>query len=1483
MIKIFKHILIGLLAVVIAINTIAYILLSIPFVQQKITNFATNELKVRLHTEVRIKEVNFEFLNKLILKDVYLEDQRGNELLRVNKLAIGIDLYQLAKNKLVINTVQLLSFQLRLSKQTPKSIPNYQFLLNALKSDNKSQKKGLAEIQIKSIVIRRGNINYDVWSEPMTEQQFNASHIRVQNLLASISLNTFSEDSISAIVKKFSFEENSGLELKKLTMRFTANKKHAELNDFSMILPASKIELKNIYLDYSQVDAKHSFNDYARFNIEMPNAKICLKDISTFVPILKNNNEVITVDAKIGGRVNSIEVKNLKLYSDKRIHMSAQFHIEGISDLKNAYLFGKISEMHIAPDGFAEILKNLSIKTDNLGNIAQQLGQVQFNGEVSGYFSDLVAFGTLKSDLGTLRTDLKIGQDTIHHRATFNGKIVTEGFDVGKLLTNPHLGGVKFNLLVDGYQNDKSLPQGKIKGEIARMDYNSYQYKNIILNALFEGNRYEGRLEVDDPNGYLLVDGKVDITPNKNVLKLVTRLKNVNLSALNLTNQYPNTILSFVLKSDLTGSLPDQVIGELRVDSVLYSQNNNKLSLNKIRLISSNYGTEKKIQIISPFLNGEMKGTYSFSTLPKSVMNMLSKYIPAITHSVKSTPAKNSFNFSFKISNTEKLSEIFTLPITFYDETIVKGDYNDFTNHFNLESNCPAFRWKQSLYESASLSANNDENKVVLLAKVMTTNSKNDHYKFSLDLSAKNNSADCKVNWSNSAIQTYSGSISLKSKFLERAVGAQPGIDVAVLPSSFIMNDTLWNISPAKVLLDSGRVSVHDFQISKLNQFLKLDGNVSKSNKDTLFLSLRNVNLDYIFNTLNIKNVNFGGNATGDFVLTNLLKTPILLTNNLEIKDFAFNKNRFGNFKLFSEWDPIKSGILMRGTVDGYLQNKSIINGYIFPTKDSISMDFNADRLSLDFLKTYLGGFLKDVSGMASGNARLYGKFSSLTVTGDVLLQNFRFGIDYLNTYYTISDSLHLRPNSIYFNNINMKDKDNNVAIGTGIIHHTHLSNWQYDLQIYTPNFLVFNATALKNPIFYGPVYGSGSVSINGNETNTNINVNMQANAGSKFVVSLNNQMTASDYAFITFRNRQQEFLDQQKEQELELQKKLPTIFEKPVTSTNEVNVNLLIDITPAANLNLVMDPTTGDVIETNGNGNMRLAYNSKKDAQIFGTYTIERGVYGFSFQNFIKKKFAIKEGSTVTFRGDPFRAELGLKAIYTTTADLTDLDETFATDKDLSRTSTQVQCLLDITGDMNKPDLKFDLNFPNNTEEVNRRVKSIVNTDDMMAREIVYLLSINRFYTPDYLNTGAARPNQLSSLASATISSQFNNIISQLTDKVNIGTNLKLDNTAYTNVEVEVALSSQLLNNRLLVNGNLGYKDNVSNKATFIGDFDVEWKLTKSGDFRVKGYNHTNDRYYYIKSSLTTQGLGLIYKKDFNNLLDIFRKKIKETPTKKN
>ena len=305
--------------------------------------------------------------------------------------------------------------------------------------------------------------------------------------------------------------------------------------------------------------------------------------------------------------------------------------------------------------------------------------------------------------------------------------------------------------------------------------------------------------------------------------------------------------------------------------------------------------------------------------------------------------------------------------------------------------------------------------------------------------------------------------------------------------------------------------------------------------------------------------------------------------------------------------------------------------------------------------------------------------------------------------------------------------------------------------------------------------------------------------------------------------------------------------------------------VTPGALMTLVMDPVGGDRINARGSGALQIDYDSESDDMLmYGKYTLDEGNYNFTLQDLILKDFTIRPGSSISFNGDPLKAILDITAAYRVNTNLSDLDKSFSTDKDLNRTNVPVDAILSVEGDMTSPEISFDIELPTLTQDVERKVKSIVSTEDMMNQQIIYLLALNRFYTPEYM--GGSNGGELASVASSTISSQLVNMMGQLTDKVTLAPSIRSDKGDFSDVEVDLALSSRLLNNRLLINGNFGYRDRSTSSTTFIGDFDLEYLLSKNGNLRLKAYNHFNDQNYYLRSALTTQGIGVIYRRDFDN-----------------
>lgn len=276
----------------------------------------------------------------------------------------------------------------------------------------------------------------------------------------------------------------------------------------------------------------------------------------------------------------------------------------------------------------------------------------------------------------------------------------------------------------------------------------------------------------------------------------------------------------------------------------------------------------------------------------------------------------------------------------------------------------------------------------------------------------------------------------------------------------------------------------------------------------------------------------------------------------------------------------------------------------------------------------------------------------------------------------------------------------------------------------------------------------------------------------------------------------------------------------------------------------------------------------------MYGTYRVDHGIYKLSLQDVIRKDFQINSGSTLVFGGPPYEADLNLQAVHMVpSVSLNDLSSRAT----FSQSNVRVNCIMNLNGKARNPQVTFDFDLPNVNEDEKQMVRSLISTEEEKNMQIIYLLGIGRFYTYDYSNTEQSQSSvAMKSLLSSTLSGQLNQILSNIVGNSNwsIGTNLSTGDIGWSDMDVEGLLSGRLLNNRLLINGNFGYRDNSTTAGSnFIGDFDLQWLLTKNGNISLKAYSETNER-YFTKSSLTTQGIGLLLKKDFISWRDLFRRK---------
>lgn len=1444
-----------------------------PAVQEYAKNTIVDELKSKLNTEVGIGNLHFQLFNTIKLDSVYLYGQQNEKILVANSVYANIDLLDLLKGKVVINSASLTDFEVHLSKETSDSPLNIQYVIDAFKpKDDSSSPK--VDVKLSSIHISGGQFFFDIKDKPIKEKYFDANHIEVKDLNAKLSLKSLTADSLNIQVKKLSLKEKSGLEISNLVLRVLTQGKNIAVKGFRLDMPSSYLELDKCQIDLTQATNKTDILENAVLYCAIAPSFISPKDISALVPALEHFSDLITLQGNIAGTIDEIKT-DISINYGEEMKIVASAELLDIRHSDKAYILGSVDNLTITKNGLERLINNFSKNKSTLPKQIANLGTISFQGDVSGYLKQLTAFGSFETQRGIIKTDILFGLNPSPSVESYiHGKVYTSGFDLGGMLDDTNFDKTSFTLDIDIQNGKYGNKKGYAKGNILDFGYKGYVYNNVTLDVNLNDHIIDGRLDAETPNGALNINGSVDLSDKKQAdVNFTVRADNIELDDLQLAKSMKNTNFSFVMHANMKGKGIDDMQGSISIDSIDFIREDKRFMMDNFLIEALGAPSDRSIKITSDLIHANISGAYSVSSIVNSVKRTLNPYLPALIkaapENTSNTESENNLTFDIQINNTESLSSILNLPVTVISPAKIIGFYNNVQDKFKVEVFTPSLKAGGTNINSGYVLADNLNNVIstkidALLVGKKATNS------ISINAKASNNIVDTNIAFSNDGKQKAKGEFAISTSFSKEDNNLLK-IDVSTLPSELTLNNSTWKMDRSHILVEGKKISVNNFHVHNDtgDQEIKINGSFSpNSSEDILQTDLKNINLEYIFETLAIEVLKFGGEATGSLYLSSVEDKPYANTN-LDIANFKFNGTELGKLSLYSELDKNENKVILAGKITNKENKITGVEGFIDPVKQELSINFDADSLDVGFLHQFTKTIFNKLSGRGTGHVRLFGNFSKVTVEGQAFINNGEVGISFLNTDYTFSDTVYMKPNLIYFNNITFTDAHNNKAISSGKVSHNLFTNFMYHVDFEASNFLVYNATEKINPLFFGKVFGSGKASVGGDEKAVDIDVNMRTEKNS--IVRMNfMEDVVSEYNFITYKD---------KDKTDTISTDLPKKGIAPIKSSTgmDVNMNFYIDATPDAVVELVMDPVGGDVLRGSGSGGMRFEWNSKLPPRLYGTYNINLGSYNFTFQRLVERKFAIQDGSSVQFQGDPFEATLDIEAIYKVSANLNDLDKNIVTNS--GQTTVPVNCILDISGPLKFPKIKLDLKLPTVDAEIERQVKSFLNTEDMINRQVTYLLLLSKFYTPEYAET-ENKSNDFAALASATLSNQLTKIISQIDDRWQLGTNIRTTEfTSQSSTEVELLLSSRLLNDRLLINGNFGYRDNPlsnatnasSTKNTFVGDIDIEYLLNNSGTWRVKVYNHFNEKFYYTKENATqTQGVGIMYKKDFDNIRDL-------------
>lgn len=1466
------------------------LLIQFPPVQTWLVGRVTSYLSNKLQTDVEIRSVNISFFNKLVLKGVYVQDLDKDTLLYANYISIGINKLPLFGRPLSVSKVTLSDGQFNLKSDTTGA--NVSKIVQKIAGKRNQQVQDTAKkagtFSLIANELELKNFSFSFWKYeegkvPHDPNSIDFKDIEADSIYLTADNIRIENDTLFYDVKSLSANEKSGYRLRKLTTNaFIVPGKDIHFNNLEVTDDYSHIRLKYYSMTYNGAEEFSNFVENVVLSGDFENSEVSFESIGYFAAALQNIPIKVIANGFVNGPVSNLKSNNLNIKGLNNTVIDGRFSMSGLPDINETFIFADLKQLSTNPqDFFTAISKITGDKMESLDNFLSNVNQVNFKGSFTGLYNDFVANGNLLTNLGSLKLDVLFKSGN-NKSIDFSGRVSTPQLDAGKLLKADFIGQTKFNLMTKGH----IPPNGSLnlfgEGVISELLLNDYTYKNINLSGTLVDNEFNGSVNVQDPNIDLAFLGKVNFKGTKEdpvpMFDFDADLKHIDLAKLNFNKRDSVSKFEGKIHAKFKGDNITNYIGEIKLLDAFYTDDIERIPIGELSLTSRENNGKSSLFLSSDFIEAEYIGTYLFGQFIKELQHIAYLHAPNLaTMQIDSTQLHHfntqRYEAHIRTKKSGRIARII-VPGLYVAENTTLDLIVDTAHLLKLNVLSKSIILNNNSFKDIRLDAQNSASSLDIAINSSDIAVGGLEFKnIAVNNSIQNNDILTTVSYYNNEAHKGQNKLAIDSKITNNNYSDknQIGLDINIQPSSIIFNDSVWKFSPSRIIIDSGRIAVNNFKFYNNSQFLNVEGAISKNINDTLKINLN----DYDLRGLNHFSQNIGyditGTVSGKAEITDMYNVPVMMIN-VNARNITLNNDTLGNVTIASAWDKETERLNLLTRIVNNNEINANINGYISPKDHFMRLDMGLHKLKVEYIEPFLTGIVSDLSGSLSGALLLQAKPNDVSLTGKVKLDETSLLVDYLQTRYVINANIDLEKEQFTITNGSLFDINGQTGKLNVTFNHKNFQNIYFNAQATINNMMCLNTKEKDNPLFYGTSYATGGINIYGTPRDIHFNITAQAERNSTLYIPLSSTAEAKEISMLTFKTA-----DTIKAEDPEF--KTDPKAQRPKT---HIDFSLDLTVTPVTEIQILIDKKAGDILRAQGQGNLKIDVDPSLNLfNMVGDYQISRGDYNFTLPNFnfISRKFIIDEGSQINFDGDVSDAELNVQASYKTRASITPLVSGLDT---ASRSTTKkypIDCQIFITGKMSRPNLKFNIEFPNLDPEAKAEVMSAMNTPEKMTTQFLSLLVMQSFIPEQqYGNTNYGTVSVLNN-ATEFLSGQIGNLISMLDLPIPVDLNVDvgLDDNQQLN-DFEVGVNTQLFD-RVLINGSVS--NNTRSNRSLVGDIEIEVLLGKQGKYRLKVFTRSSD--YFTKDlDYNMQGAGISYQTDFDNFKDLFHGK-KRRQKKKN
>ena len=1474
-IKILAMVVSAIVLLLIFLPICATLLLSMDRVQNYLIQHATKFASEYLDSRVEIGRIDIDLLSKVHIYDFYVEDPERDTLLYVNEAVARITSLDIKRDGLCLNGVEVTGAEFNLREMESGTLNIRPIVQRLTKPDGKSNFR----LYIDDIVAQKSRFRYERQQHRNPEYGIDYFDMEIGDISCRLSDFKVERGVVSSHIDQLYARERSGFELTDFTGHFIVDRGDIIFDNITAKTQESCVHLPDFMIDGEDWLEYRDYIDKVDMRGSVTRSSLSTRDLGYFAPGVRNWNLMLRdVDGEFEGVVSDFVATIHRASLGDSTTIEADAHIIGQPNWRESEYIVGVKSLHTTSSDVELFMRSVTGKAPQpkVESIIRSLRTVDARGTFGGKLYSFRTVGNVTTGQGDISADVTLGR-LGGDRHSISGSVKTDNLHIGNILTIGKLGTVDSEVTALG-----SVGTGGIFADVdlkvEDIGIGRERFRGIAAQGHIEDDRYEASVQSADSNLNFDLDGIIDLGAHIPSYEVMLNLRNADLHKLGINKRDSLSQLSLQMGVDIDGHKLDDMDGTISLANMSYIYPGGELQSSRLSAEIRGDEDMKEIELKSDFADIQFQSRANYREIADYIFNALKRYVPLLydndkpTTYTESTASPTSYDYSMLMIHThEELNELLDAVVgglLLAPDTELSLVFSPQNNHLALQLGSEALEYKGVILADANVDVKNDRDSLLMWVntEAVYLGSRRIMPNFNITGTAHENQVNLSADFKDSENQ-QSGLLAMSAKFSRNAKTSRRSIHVDISPSHFTTKTHQWKLYAGGIDIDSSRIQVNQFHIARPEQQLIINGVASRDRRDSIRLSLDNFDLSPLSALISRWGYNVSASSYGHATVHSALHNP-QIDARIDLTDIKVNGIEAPPQLLTSNWDFERNRA--RVIISDCNSLDTIIRGYYQPQGNRYYAEAKVRGVEMQLIQPFLTGIISDIHGTASADVNIRGEGRMAKLQGKGVVDSIDVHVDYTNTRYRAPrGELTIKDNHFIADRIPVYDKEGNLGHYSMDLSLEHLSNVTYSIDIDAKDMLVFDTDAKQNDLFYGHVYASGKASFKGDKRGMKMDIEGTSAPNSKFYMPLSGKEDVSYADFVRFKEPLVEGVDTTRF----LTRRMMAYERKKRradSSEGLMDMDISLNVLPNIEMQLVIDPTVGDIIKGKGSGQITMHIVPKANIfEMMGDYTISEGTYLFTLQNVINKLFTVKPGSTIQWTGDPLGAELNIDAVYSTKASLKPLLGNSTQGADISR-AVPVDCYIMLTGALMSPEVNFDVKVPNVAPEIQTIVNSALNDQQAIATQMFWLLAANTFSAED---TGAMGASLSATTGFELLSNQLSNWLSG--DNYNIVLRYR-PRTELTGDEVDFGFSKSWFNNRLIVEVEGGYLSDAAKQATqnasnFVAEGFITWLIDPDGAFRLKGFTQTIDR-YGENQGMQESGVGLYYGESFNTFKDLGR-----------